>query len=1672
MGNLNEELKEKIISISGLSHFYDKINDRFIPYYKELVNDAGEGSLAIITNSEEPKSINDYFEFNPDSIALTGFNLPTEVDDSRLSPLSYKTLYFLSTGYTSFDQIGNVPKGFVLFMNGSEEGENAGIGVIIPEKGTQSYLYVNADQDTLNSLNITTNGVQVQAVNELNQYISEVGNIKFYGLIYGDFDSENGWFTDIEITQEEIDSINYLFLNSSMSTDLYIRRNNTWQNITGDMDWLKNPNNIINDIDSNQIKFEMNPYFKDFVEAQGIKYNIEDVNPNTVGGMINYNAYVSAAALTEARAAERELNDYKNNLITKLTYSELVSLRNNNRLIPGAKYRIVDYVTTTTQDGTQSAGHQFDIIVTALTNNTISEEAKACLHEEDTYFANNDLNAWKIKYCLDNDTSRFSWADDENGKGVIYYMEDEYKNKCWYDFKNIQFLRTSDFFNTNPFLDHLEDDNHYYTFTKIYDDTILDNTVNNPSNSYSINNHIGVRGQTQRKLTDIIFINSTSVTRNNIIGDSSYSCTFGDGCQDNIIADYCYNNVIGNEFKNNNIKQLFTNNKVTGTFQYNTLGIQCYNNNFSGHIWFTTFGSQFNYCSFNIPEGSKLEYCEFGSGIGFLNGIPAIRKIIFENNVAWYDTTTYVTNLETVDGRTLAEAITEEHDEQLYVYKVGDKFGVKKMSSPYLDLGSFDSEDAGCSKAASPEIVGNPNINNITFSVNGTNNKVVTIEQYSDGYVGAGSHWVTQYLNSNGKKYSRKILYYITDGVVGITNIQSWKLIIDTDTKSNGASSILYSNGKEVVTSVSLNGNVINSSNGAVDLGEIKSHDLFKRVSYQDLVYLKKNNKLVPGQKYRIFDYKTTTSIANTAAANHQFDIIVEALTTNTLSENAKACLTETPNFVSTSGYKTWSSIASSALTSISQSSTGVDKLPQEIFDLVHDNTASVLVKAAKYSNQAFDAGLYRATITYNSGSNGVNTLGAAVKNGNGNIIAIAAHRGRTGDSHRSNQYYFNVPSAGSYVFYAYYDNTIETINANTKIVIDKVSVDDYFANCDLDAWEIKYNLDNDASKYEWAVADNASGHGSGYGVIYKMIDENRNEAPYDFKNIVYDEQDEVYYTFHQVPNGEDLTVCTNTCINNVIESCYDFDTKKYTLPKNRILSYYVETSTIKPCKFVNNIFKSGSKSCILRSPSSGASIYNFVGKNYEFSSGNTNLTALISSADSSWGNSKVLMSAAGASNSLTRYGQVPVEYILANLKSDVAKKQVKLVSGSNIRTINGESLLGSEDITIEYPAATSSTMGGVIISDGFNHDANPGVLILGSATSDTIGGVKLKTFGYNASDGMHNGLKNDNGVISVPLGTALRVGGNLDAIGVCVKYNGGILTDSDSNELKLDTATTTKLGGIMLGTTADIEWTTGIECPIRNDDIRGAYAELRIGSGLTPNELGDGKLSVAIGSGLTINSDDCLAVSVGTGMYFGNDGKLALGTATTTKLGGVKAGSTLTIYNGLLNVNSSYGKITEINPRQTQYDQYGLKISDNCHYIIANPSVYSTSYIYLDAMELNNYSSSTSGIYSECKIYWQGGYGLDLEIGTTGLVTFFKNMYGFSDDDAHDAAQDMITNNIRIPQAITKANTAGPIEITIRTYGQEARSSSPYSSYYYYDDGYIIGTGLVCKHIITWQKV
>ena len=127
--------------------------------------------------------------------------------------------------------------------------------------------------------------------------------------------------------------------------------------------------------------------------------------------MININTLNSEQEINVNQVDGIASIEIKGNILS-ITYESLKTLRDSSKLVPGQQYRIIDYITGTSQENTQSAGHQFDIIVTALDECTLSEEAQAIQNINDSYFDNSNLSAWKLWYCLDNDTNRFAWAGD------------------------------------------------------------------------------------------------------------------------------------------------------------------------------------------------------------------------------------------------------------------------------------------------------------------------------------------------------------------------------------------------------------------------------------------------------------------------------------------------------------------------------------------------------------------------------------------------------------------------------------------------------------------------------------------------------------------------------------------------------------------------------------------------------------------------------------------------------------------------------------------------------------------------------------------------------------------------------------------------------------------------------------------------------------------------------------------------------------------------------------------------------------------------------------------------------------------------------------------------------------------------------------------------------------
>lgn len=108
-------------------------------------------------------------------------------------------------------------------------------------------------------------------------------------------------------------------------------------------------------------------------------------------------------------------------LAVNTTWAELKSMRDNSQLTVGCLYRITDYETIISGEDVQSAGHVFDIVVLATDVNVLSEDAMAVHSERDTdgYFASSKLEAWELKYCLDNDTTRFAWASEGGEQWTI-----------------------------------------------------------------------------------------------------------------------------------------------------------------------------------------------------------------------------------------------------------------------------------------------------------------------------------------------------------------------------------------------------------------------------------------------------------------------------------------------------------------------------------------------------------------------------------------------------------------------------------------------------------------------------------------------------------------------------------------------------------------------------------------------------------------------------------------------------------------------------------------------------------------------------------------------------------------------------------------------------------------------------------------------------------------------------------------------------------------------------------------------------------------------------------------------------------------------------------------------------------------------------------------------------
>lgn len=457
--------------------------------------------------------------------------------------------------------------------------------------------------------------------------------------------------------------------------------------------------------------------------------------------------------------------------LVELQYSQLTALVANKKLIPGTNYKITNYVTSTSQEGTKSAGIPFDIILTALSNDTLSEDAKAVHHGSN--FLNEKVDSWEIKYCLENDTTRFAWAS-MTGTGVIYYMKDEFNNEAWYDFKNIQFLRTSSWFKENPnFPTQFNENKYFYTFSAVNNGVITDDSLYS-TNYHATDNHLGRNTSKITKLNNTIFIDKVNNgVFNNIIADGHGNNTFSQSVWNNRIGHNFNNNIIYTSFQYNNISPNFTNNKVKANFVYNEVGAGCTYNEFNSQVLRSIFKPIF---SGNKLNGA-LTHCTFGSNNNYVTDFPSMTNVTIGNQCFNGTSESKITlnNLLTSNGWNLLTTIKGFNTEIEYTilscvdsrYDIFSHSVFDKISNIY-DLGSFETSGDAEVAARNPNISTNANYTILKYYVPSLN-KTGIIEQI------VGSSSTRQIITWDGLRKVRTLEFLNIGGNISLINFTPWE---------------------------------------------------------------------------------------------------------------------------------------------------------------------------------------------------------------------------------------------------------------------------------------------------------------------------------------------------------------------------------------------------------------------------------------------------------------------------------------------------------------------------------------------------------------------------------------------------------------------------------------------------------------------------------------------------------------------------------------------------------------------------------------------------------------------------------------------------------------------------------------------------------------------------------
>ena len=254
--------------------------------------------------------------------------------------------------------------------------------------------------------------------------------------------------------------------------------------------------------------------------------------------------------------------------------------------------------------------------------------------------------------------------------------------------------------------------------------------------------------------------------------------------------------------------------------------------------------------------------------------------------------------------------------------------------------------------------------------------------------------------------------------------------------------------------------------------------------TWANLRSLRDNSQLVKGAWYRITDYNFVTTKLGIQSGNHQFDIVLLAISESMLSESGYACKHAGDHYFErevTEGGIEW------------LYTLYVDDYAESYGDEPVDHADDI------HSTDVFCDHTYDISpVTGNEVPVLFKTDGEEYSIDEPDYDDRFYYEGTydlDGDEYDMwGKYEFDSDNE-EWVFKQQYALTPIVVEDGELIVspIPETKI----VPVNMNAWELKYCLDNDKELFDWAATD-------GKGVIYYLKDEFGNEAPYDFKNILF----------------------------------------------------------------------------------------------------------------------------------------------------------------------------------------------------------------------------------------------------------------------------------------------------------------------------------------------------------------------------------------------------------------------------------------------------------------------------------------------------------------------------------------------------------------------------------------